>query len=90
MPRITIDKVAIGHWWAPCCLHDLQRVETEDDLETARDPVMFCGAWDTVSEAVDYLIEEFGQEERVRLLHWFQSGEGENPEIAREIERRID
>jgi hypothetical protein len=54
--RLRRDEIKIGHWWAPCCIYDLERVETEDDLEDARSYEPFFGAWSTFEEAIADLL----------------------------------
>jgi hypothetical protein len=91
MPRVKQEDMQIGHWWAPCyCLHDLQQVQDEDDIATIMDDEvpMFCGGWDNCAEAVDELIRECDQEERLFLLRWYR-GEGGNADIARELARYV-
>lgn len=84
------EEMRIGHWWAPCCLHDLQQVQDDDDIATILDDEipMFCGGWETCAEAVAYLVQDCDQEERRFLLDWYR-GVGANAEIARELEHYI-
>ena len=80
------SEMKIGDWWAPCCLHDLQQLKDADDIEAIRP--MFRDGCDTCAEAVDELIQECDQEERLFLLRWYRA-EGNNPDIARELGRYV-
>lgn len=54
---IDSDALAIGDWWAPCCLHDLSQIQTADDLEAARGYIPYSGGWHTLREAVAYFLD---------------------------------
>lgn len=90
MAQVKREDMRIGHWWAPCCLHDLQQVQDEEDIATIMDDemLMFCGGWDTCAEAVDDLIQECDQDERLFLLRWYRGG-GANQAIAHELARYV-
>lgn len=89
MAQIKREDMRVGHWWALCCLHDLQQVQDEEDIATIMDQEgMFRGGWDTCAEAVDELIQECDREERLFLLRWYRGG-GENPAIANELARYV-
>ena len=89
--RKTIEQLAIGDWWAPCCLHDLQPVKSNEEVAEAREfaeEMGIGGVWSTCSEAVDDLIAECDDEERLFLLKWYR-GKGDNAEIAENIARHL-
>ena len=90
MAKLTREELRIGHWWAPCCLHDLQQVHDQADLATIMDDEMpmFRDGWDTCAEAVAELIQECDQNERLFLLRWYR-GQGANPAIAHELARYV-
>lgn len=48
--------IELGDWSAPCCIHDLAKVETSEDLENARTEIPFAGAWGTLQEAINDLV----------------------------------
>lgn len=59
--RITLDEAKVGDWFAPCCLHDLQRFESEHDLADMLAFVEEMGpirVWRTCRDAVAELIPE--------------------------------
>lgn len=87
--RKTIHDITAGDWWAPCCLHDLQRASTAEDISEAlefAEDMGIAGVWETCAEAVDDLIQECDAEERTFLLSWYL-GKGDNAEIAENIAR---
>lgn len=88
--RKAAAEMAIGDWWAPCCLHDLRQVQGAEDIAVINDDenLMFCGGWSTCAQAVDELIQDCDQEERLSLLCWYR-GDGAAPEIACEIGRYV-
>ena len=86
--KIKQKDVSIGHWFAPCCLHDLQRIHDSDGLENAQMPELFCGAWECCSEAVDELAKECSRKELHELVKW-NRGEGKDAELAAEVSRYI-
>ncbi len=55
--RINQRDVAIGQWWAMCCIRDLVRVESLTDQDEARTGMPFAGAWTSLEEALIDLLE---------------------------------
>lgn len=91
MAKVKREDMRVGHWWALCCLNDLQKVLDADDLEVINDNEMdtFRGGWETCAEAVEDLMGEFSTEECLFLLEW-NRGIGNMPEIAQEISRLLE
>jgi hypothetical protein len=61
---------AIGMWWAPCCLHDLQEITSAEDIEDVLSFIElgpFRGLWPTRQAALmDLLSEETSPRVRLR------------------------
>lgn len=62
-----MDKPVIGGWWAVCCLHDLQHIRTQEELEEATEVIadgeFGASCWPTLADALAAL-EEDGDFER--------------------------
>jgi hypothetical protein len=80
----------IGDWIARCCLHDLEQLRTQDDIddeaEFSAEMWKARGPWATCREAVEAMGGEHDREDLEFLVGWY--GERE-PEIASEISRYL-
>src|SRR5690349_9365323 len=54
--QVDQDALAIGDWWAPCCVHDLEQIQTAEELAFARTMVPYAGGWHSLREALAELL----------------------------------
>lgn len=52
------DKPQIGGWFCVCCIHDLQQIKTQDDVEAAEDEDFHPRYWPTLDAALEALEPE--------------------------------
>ena len=88
--RVPQSSLQNGHWWAPCCIEDLQEIRTDEDLETAREFAIYAGGWTSLDEAIRDICSpqwpgEDVSEERLRASQLFPAATervfGESPDV---------
>lgn len=52
------DEAKIGDYYAPCCLHDLYPITTEEERIDALDGQPHAGVWGSLEDAVSDLLDE--------------------------------
>jgi hypothetical protein len=92
----------IGWWWAECCIHDLQQIETAADLDDYRERMNpesvdemgpICGPWPTLAAALDALEpdaeDEFGRGMIFAPRRHVVERTADQPDAARVEDRRL-
>jgi len=89
--KIEPKQAKIGMWYAPCCLHDLYQITSQDDLEwiasneedQPEEGKLDIRVWDNLEEALSELTESEDKEDVRGWLDWRRT---KIPQDQQEIE----
>lgn len=76
-------KDGLGWWFAPCCIHDLRPVRTEEQLAEERRFEREIGGrwWKTLQEAIDELSKEDWDEFEIGIAYGLANASDEDVSV---------
>jgi hypothetical protein len=86
---INREEAEIGMWWATCCLHDLHRIDNEQDLQDAKEgaPYMDVRVWSSLKDA---LLDLLPDESSESLEWWLDFRRESYPSDYTEIRKAVE